>query len=98
MFKLLVVLFTINFYFLFRGYDPGRREKINLNVYFYTSLRCLKRFYDGLHKTFRGITKRCENKYFKLIFILIQLSEMHMAGKVNSRRGIWRRSLTCSME
>ena len=35
--------------------NPGRREKINLNFYFQTSLWCLKRFYEGLkglHKTF----------------------------------------------
>ena len=35
--------------------DPGRREKINLNFYFHTSLWGLKRFYEGLkspHKTF----------------------------------------------
>ena len=35
--------------------NPGRREKINLNFYFHTSLWCLKRFYQslkGLHKTF----------------------------------------------
>ena len=35
--------------------NPGRREKINLNLYFHTSLWCLKWFYEGLkdlHKTF----------------------------------------------
>ena len=45
--------------------NPGRREKIKLNFYFHTSLWCLKRFYEGLydlHKTFRGTTKKCENK------------------------------------
>ena len=45
--------------------DPGRREKINLNYYFHTSLWCFKRFYEGLkglHKTFWGTTKKCENK------------------------------------
>ena len=45
--------------------DPGRREKLNLNFYFHTPLRCLKRFYEGLkglHKTFSGSTKKCENK------------------------------------
>ena len=26
----------------------GRREKINLNFYFHTSLQCLKSFYEGL--------------------------------------------------
>ena len=38
--------------------EIGRKEKINLNFYFQTSLWCLKRFYEGLkglkglHKTF----------------------------------------------
>ena len=35
--------------------NPGRREKINLIFYFYTSLWYLKSFYEGvkgLHKTF----------------------------------------------
>ena len=32
----------------------------------------------GLHKTFRGTTKKCENK--NLIFISIQLSEMNRTG------------------
>ena len=44
---------------------PGRREKINLNFCFHTSLWCLKGFYEGLkglHKTFWGTTKKCENK------------------------------------
>ena len=39
--------------------------KINLNFCFHTSLWCLKRFYEGLkglHITFRGTTKKCENK------------------------------------
>ena len=31
--------------------NPKRRAKINLN-YFYFSLSCLKRFYEGLHKSF----------------------------------------------
>ena len=45
--------------------DPGRREKINLNFYFHTSLWCLKTFYEGLKgldKTFWDTTKKCENK------------------------------------
>ena len=39
--------------------------KIKLNFYFHTSLWCFKRFYEslkGLHKTFWGTTKKCENK------------------------------------
>ena len=34
---------------------PDENKKYNLNFYFHTSLRCLKRFYEslkGLHKTF----------------------------------------------
>ena len=39
--------------------------KMKLNFYFHTSLWCLKRFcggLKGLHKTFWGTTKKCENK------------------------------------
>ena len=35
--------------------DCRQKEKINLNIYFHTSLWCLIRFYEGLkglHKTF----------------------------------------------
>ena len=42
-----------------------RRERINVNFNFRTSLGCLKRFYKGhkgLHKTVRGTTKERENK------------------------------------
>ena len=45
--------------------------KINLNFYFYTSLWCLKRFYEGLkglHKTFWGSTKKCKNKNLSIFF------------------------------
>ena len=41
--------------------------KINSIFHFQTSLWCLKRFYEGfkgLHKTFWGNTKKCENKIF----------------------------------
>ena len=41
--------------------NPGRREKVKSNFFFHTSLRCLKRFYEGL-KGFWGTTKKCENK------------------------------------
>ena len=58
-------------------HNSGRRKKIN---FFYNFLWCLKRFYEG-PKTFRGATKKCENKN-KSIFILIQLSEMHRVGRV----------------
>ena len=52
--------------------NPGRREKIDSNFYFLTSLRYLKMFYEGLkglHEIFCGTTKKCENK--NLSFILI---------------------------
>ena len=35
------------------------KMNINVNFYFYTSLWCLKRFYEGLW----GTTKNCENKF-----------------------------------
>ena len=35
--------------------NPRRREKIKLNFYFQTSLRYLKRFYEGT-------TRKCKNK------------------------------------
>ena len=60
---------------------PGQREKVNLNFYFYTSSWCLKRFYEGLkglHKTFSGTTKKCENENWTL-----QLSEMDESLRVN---------------
>ena len=36
------------------GPDPRRRKTIILNSYFYTSLGCLKRFYEGLIKPFEA--------------------------------------------
>ena len=41
--------------------NPRQKEKINLNIYFHTSLLFLKRFYEGLNKAFWGTTK-CKNK------------------------------------
>ena len=41
------------------------KMKINLNFYFHTPLLYVKRLYEGLnglHKTFWGTTKECENK------------------------------------
>ena len=60
--------------------NPERREKNKLNLYFHTSLWCLRRFYEGLKgldKSFWDTTKNCENKKFNLIFISRQLSEMY---------------------
>ena len=51
--------------------NPGRREKSKLNFYFHSSLWCLKRFYEdlqGLHKTFWGTTRKCENKNLTLFW------------------------------
>ena len=65
--------------------NHGRREKTNLNFYFHFSFWCLKRFYEGLkglHKTFSGTTKKCGNTKINLIFISIQISEMHGTGRV----------------
>ena len=38
----------------------------------------------GLHRIFCGTTEKC--KKFKLTFILIQISEMHRAGRVDVRK------------
>ena len=49
--------------------NHGQRGKIKLNFYFHTSLWCLKSFYEvlkGLHKTFWGTRKKCENKNLTL--------------------------------
>ena len=46
---------------------------IKLNFYFHPSLWCLKRFYEGLkglHKTFWGTKKKCENKNSTKLFSL----------------------------
>ena len=50
---------------------PGRREKISLTFYFYASLWCLKRFYEGfkgLHKTFLRHHKKSEKKHLNFYF------------------------------
>ena len=64
------------FFLNFKNMNPsrsnlGRREKTKSNFYFHTSLWCLKRFYEGLkglHKTFCGTTKKCENKNLTYFF------------------------------
>ena len=64
--------------------DPGRKEKINLNFYFYTSLGCFKkdlwRPLKAFIKPFEA-PKRSVKIKIKLMFILMQLSEMHGAGR-----------------
>ena len=44
------------------------KMKINLNFYFHTSSWCLK----GLHKTFWGTTKKCENKNLREFFPFVR--------------------------
>ena len=59
--------------------DPRRIKKTNFNFYFHTFLWRLKRIYKGLHKTFWGTTKKCENKNLKLvsaIFYQIFINQM----------------------
>ena len=57
---------------------PYVKIKTNLNFYFHTSLWCVKRFYEGLNKTFWGTAKKCENKrlvncYFNIGVVLVSL-------------------------
>ena len=50
---------------------PDEKKKIKLDIYLHTSLWCLKRFYEGLqglHKTFWGTRKKCENKNISEFF------------------------------
>ena len=75
---------------------PIPDEEKKLKFLFSHFLWCLRRFYEGLkgfHKTFWGITKKCENKnltsFFlfvrdwdgKAFLVLIQLFEMHEARR-----------------
>ena len=77
------------FYFKPLRLNPGRREKIKFNFCFYTSLWCLKRFYEGLkglHETFWGTTKKCENKNLSWFLFQYKLSEMHGTLGVKSEK------------
>ena len=68
--------------------NPRRREKINLNFDFHTSLWCLKRFYEGLkglYKPFEAPQRSVKQK-LKLIFISVQLSETHGTLRVSCRK------------
>ena len=58
--------------------NPGRQEEINLNFYFYTFL--------SRHP------KKVWKEKFRLIFILVQLSEIYGAGriKIKSLRYSWK--------
>ena len=73
------------------------KTKINLNFYLHTHLWCLKRFYDGfkgLHKTFWGTTKKCENKNltFKFKFhlnLIFHSSPWIGWGRLNKKNHFW---------
>ena len=64
--------------------NPGQSEKIKLNFYFRTSLWCLKRFYEGLHKTFWGSAKKREKKKFNWIFSLSPGLRREGLGKIQA--------------
>ena len=51
--------------------DPGRREKINSNFYFHTSLWCLKRFYEGL----KGLHETASKGFMKALKAFMKPSE-----------------------
>ena len=73
---------TVSLTFNLSRSDPGRREKIDLNFYFQTSLWCLRT--TVFIKPFEAPQRSVKIK-FKSIFILIQLSEMHGAGTVTCK-------------
>ena len=61
---------------------PDEEKKIKLNFYFHTSLWCLKSFYEGLkglHKTFWGTAKKCDNK--TLTWFLFQYNFQRCTGR-----------------
>ena len=73
---------------------PDEEKKIKLNIYFYTSLWCLKRFYEGLAskgfikafiKPFEAPQRSVKIK-FNSIFISIQLSEMNGSLRVKQEK------------
>ena len=72
--------------------NPGQREKINLNLYFHTSLWCHKRSYDFTNPL--RYHKEVRKYKFKLVFISIQLSEMHWAERVKVNYVKMTRNLT----
>ena len=49
--------------------NPGRREKIKLNLYFHTFLWCLKRFYEGL----KGCVYSSKNWKISYLFVCFML-------------------------
>ena len=65
---------------------PGRREKMSLTFYFYTSLWCLKRFYEGFKgfkKTFWGTTKKVKKK--RLNFYFNTTFRKHGTGRIKGK-------------
>ena len=46
--------------------------KINLKFHFDTSLWCLKKVLQGLHKTFWGTAKKCENENLIWFFLFVR--------------------------
>ena len=73
--------------------NPSRHKDEKINFYFHKFFWYLKRFYENLFWCIKGFIKvlnafmklfeapqRSENK--KLIFTLIQLFEMHRAGRI----------------
>ena len=74
------------FHFGHKRKSRTKRKKIKLNFYFHTSLWSLKRFYEGLKtfiKPFEAPQRSMKIK-FNLMFISIQLSEMHETGRVKN--------------
>ena len=67
--------------------DLRPRERAKSNFYFQTSLRCLKRLYEGLkglQKPFQAPQRRVEIK-IKVNFILLQLSEMRESERIKQK-------------
>ena len=65
--------------------NPKPREKNNINFYFHTSLRYLKKFYEGLKNLIKLLRHHNEvwKQKFKLNFALIQFSKLNGEERLN---------------
>ena len=75
----LLICFELKRYLTLNVRIPDKLKKVKF--LFSTSLRCLKRFYEGLkglYTTFSGTTKKCENK--NLTHFLFQYSFQKWTG------------------
>ena len=64
--------------------DLAQRQKANINFCFHTYFWCLERFCEGLKAFIKPFEASQRSGKIKLIFILMQFSEMHVEGRNDS--------------